>query len=121
MIHGKNFAFVGTVNRDGSPHVTPVWVDTDGQYVLINTAIGRTKQINTRRDPRVSIAIADQTNPYSLVTIKGKVVEQVRGQQAEDHIDKMAKKYHGIEKYPYRQPGEQRVLLKVEPEKVSAR
>jgi PPOX class probable F420-dependent enzyme len=118
LFEGKNFAFVATVNRDGSPQVTPVWVDTDGKYILVNTAMGRLKQTNTKRDPRVAVAIFDQTNPYNMVTIKGKVVDQLKGSTAEQHIDKMAKKYTGQERYPNRKPGEQRVLLKIEPERI---
>jgi PPOX class probable F420-dependent enzyme len=120
LFEGKNFAFVATVNRDGSPHVTPVWVDTDGKYILVNTAMGRVKQTNTKRDPRVAVAIFDQTNPYHMVTIQGRVVDQLKGNAAEQHIDKMAKKYTGQERYPNRQPGEQRVLLKIEPERIAS-
>jgi PPOX class probable F420-dependent enzyme len=117
LIEGKNFAFVGTVNRDGSPHVTTTWVDTDGEYVYVNTAIGRMKQRNTKREPRVWVTVVDIANPYNQVMIKGRVDEQITGQQAEDHIDKMAKKYTGNEKYTGRQAGEKRVLLKIKPEK----
>ena len=120
LFEGKNFAFVATVNRDGSPQVTPVWVDTDGKYILVNTAIGRVKQVNTKRDPRVAVAIFDQTNPYNMVTVTGRVVDQVKGNTAEQHIDKMAKKYTGQEKYSNRRPGEQRVLLKIEPRTIAS-
>jgi PPOX class probable F420-dependent enzyme len=119
FLEGKNFAFIATLNKDGSPQVTPTWVDTDGKYVLINIATSRHKAKNVKRDPRVAVAVADQSNPYSMVTIRGRVVEQVVGKEAEDHIDKMAKKYIGQEKYPYRQPGEQRLLLKIEPLKAA--
>ena len=119
LFEGKNFAFVATVNRDGSPQVTPVWVDTDGKYIIVNTAIGRVKQVNTKRDPRVAVAIFDQTNPYHMITIKGRVVDQIKGTSAEQHIDKMAKKYTGQDRYPNRRPGEQRVLLKIEPRTIS--
>ena len=119
LVDGKNFAFVATVNKDGSPQVTPVWIDTEGKTILINTAENRQKNRNLTRDPRVAIAISDQSNPYSKVIISGKVVQRVTGKEAEDHIDKMAKKYLGQDKYPYRQPTEKRVLFKVEPLKVS--
>ena|SRR5579872_1121431 len=117
----KNFAFVSTLNKDGSPQVTPTWVDTDGKYVLVNIATSRQKFHNVQRDPRVAIAIVDLTNPYRAITVKGKVTSIVKGPEAEAHIDKMAKKYLGQDKYPYRQSTEQRVLLKVEPIKVQVR
>ena len=120
FLEGKNFAFLATVNRDGSPQVTPTWVDTDGEHVLINIATTRVKAKNVKRDPRVAVAIADQSNPYSMITIRGKVVDQVTGKEAEDHIDKMSKKYTGQDKYSFRQPGEKRLLLKIEPEKLAS-
>jgi hypothetical protein len=86
--------------------------------VLVNTVIGRTKHKNISRDGRVALAIADQGNPYDMVTIRGKVVEQITGPVAEEHIDKLAKKYLGKDKYPGRTQGERRVLLKIKPEKV---
>ncbi len=119
FFEGKNFAYVATLNKDGSPQVTPTWVDTDGQYVLINIATTRQKARNVKRDPRIAVAVADQTNPYNMVTIQGKVVGQVIGKEADDHIDKMAKKYLGQDKYPYRQAGETRLLLKIEPLKIA--
>ncbi len=119
LLEGKNFALLGTIFPDGSPQVTPMWVDTDGNYVLVNTAIGRVKQRNVSRDPRVTVTVVDQNNPYTYVMFRGKVVEQITGQAAEDHIDKLAKKYRGWEKYP-RQLNQQRVILKIKPERVSA-
>jgi PPOX class probable F420-dependent enzyme len=104
--------------KDGSPQVTPTWTDIENGYILINTAIGRIKQKNISRDPRVALAIADQNNPYDMVTIRGKVIEQISGDVAEEHIDKLAKKYIGKDKYPGRSPGEKRVLLKIKPEKI---
>jgi PPOX class probable F420-dependent enzyme len=105
--------------RDGSPHVTPTWVDIENSTILINTAVGRVKQKNISRNGRVALAIADQSNPYDMVTIRGKVVEQITGSVAEEHVDKLAKKYMGKDKYPGRAPGERRILLKIKPEKVS--
>lgn len=121
MLEGKNFVYLATVNPDGTPQVTPTWVDTDGNFVLINTAIGRVKHRNVKKNPIVALAITEQNNPYNLVVIKGKVVEQVTGKVAEDHIDKMAKKYRGLDKYPNRNPNEPRVLLKIEPTRIIAR
>jgi PPOX class probable F420-dependent enzyme len=115
LLEGKNFIFVGTVNPNGTPQVTPTWVDTDGKFVLVNTAVGRVKYRNVKKNPNVSLAIYDQSNPYNLAMIKGKVVDFVTGPTAEKHIDKMAKKYLGKDTYPNRRPGEQRVILKIEP------
>ena len=121
ILEGKNFVYIATVNPDGTPQVTPTWVDTDGNFVLINTAVGRVKHRNVKKNPYVALAITEQNNPYSLVIIRGKVVEQVTGHVAEDHIDKMAKKYRGLDKYPNRSPNEHRVLLKIQPSHVISR
>jgi len=119
MLQEKNFVFIATLGKtSGAPQVTPTWVDVDNGYVLVNTAIGRMKQENSKRDPRVALSAVDSTNPYSFTAIRGRVVEQITGQAAEDHIDKMAKKYLGKDKYPFRQPGEKRVILKIKPERV---
>jgi PPOX class probable F420-dependent enzyme len=119
LLKGKNFAFVSSLMKDGSPHVTPTWVDIDDGHVLVNTAIGRTKQRNLSRDNRIAMSIADHDNPYDMVTIRGKVIDQITGRKADEHIDKLAKKYLGKDKYPYRTPEEKRVILKIEPIKVS--
>lgn len=118
LIREKNFAFLATVDAKG-PQVTPIWIDSEGDYVLLNTAMGRMKQKNTVRDPRVAIAVLDMNNPYRYAAIRGRVVEQIPGQTADDHIDKLAKKYLGKDKYPYRQAGEKRVILKIMPEHVT--
>lgn len=118
ILRDKNFAFLATIKEDGSPHVAPVWVDTDGENVLVNTAIGRVKEKNIARDPRVAIAVAESSNPYHFVSVEGTVEKKTTGKEAEDHIDKMAKKYTGAEKYPNRQPGERRVILIIKPERV---
>ena len=118
LFENKNFAFVATSMKDGSPHVTPTWVDIENNYILINTAIGRVKQKNVARDPRVSISVADMNNPYHMVTVNGEIVEQIKGEEAERHIDKLAKKYLNKDKYPGRAPGEKRILLKIKPKKV---
>ncbi len=118
LFEGKNFVFISSIMRDGSPQVTPTWVDIENVNILVNTAIGRIKHKNISRDPRVALAIADQNNPYDMVTVRGRTIEQVTGDAAEEHIDKMAKKYIGKDKYPFRSPGEKRVILKIKPEKV---
>lgn len=119
LLKGKNFAYLSTLMKDGSPQVTPTWVDIDkdGNSILINTAEGRTKHKNVSRDPRVAISISDQNNPYNMVSIRGRVIEQI-SEGADEHIDRLAKKYLGMNKYPYRSPNEKRVILKIKPEKV---
>jgi len=111
----KAFANLATLMPDGQPQVTPVWCDFDGQHVLINTARGRQKDRNLQRDPRVALSILDPDNPYRYLEIRGRVAERTE-QEADQHIDRMAKKYMGVDKYPYRQPGEVRVLYKIQPE-----
>ena len=113
----RAFASLATVMPNGSPQVTPVWVDYDGKHIIVNTAKGRQKDKNLRRDPRVSLAVIDPDNPYRYAEIRGRVVD-VTESGADTHIDKMAKKYLGKDKYPFAQPGEVRVLFKVEPEKI---
>jgi PPOX class probable F420-dependent enzyme len=111
------FASLATLNPDGSPQVTPVWTDFDGTNVLVNTARGRVKHRNLQREPRVALSIFDPENPYRYLGIQGRVTEMTEA-GAEAHIDKLAKKYLGKDTYPYRKPGEVRVLVKIKPEKV---
>ncbi len=119
LLEGRNFAHLACLMPDGSPHATAVWVDHDGTHVLVNTAEGRQKPRNLRRDPRVAISVVDQENPYAWATIRGRVVELTHD-GADGHIDKLAKKYLDQDKYPYRQPGEQRIIVKIVPERVSS-
>ncbi len=112
-----NFGHVATIMPDGSPQVTPVWVDTDGTHIIFNTAEGRQKTRNLRRGGRIAISITDRDNPYTYATVRGRVVEMTH-EGADEHIDKMAKKYLGQETYPFRAEGEQRVIFRVEPERV---
>jgi PPOX class probable F420-dependent enzyme len=115
----KAFANLATLMPDGRPQVTPVWCDFDGQYVLVNSARGRQKDRNMRRDPRVSLAISDPDNPYRYIEIRGRVAE-ITERGADEHIDRMARKYLGQDKYPNRQPGEVRVLYRIRPESFSS-
>jgi PPOX class probable F420-dependent enzyme len=119
LLEGKNFANLATLMPDGSPQVTPVWVDYDGAHILVNTAEGRQKARNLRRDPRVALSVSNQENPYSYVQIRGRVVD-ITADGADAHIDKLAKKYLGQDTYPYRTPTEERLILKIEPERVFA-
>jgi PPOX class probable F420-dependent enzyme len=111
------FAHVATLNADGSPQVTPVWVDFDGTHVLINTAKGRVKAKNLARDGRVALSIADPDNAYRYLGIQGHVVEMTET-GGDAHIDKMAKKYMGKDSYPFRAPGEVRIIVKISTDKV---
>lgn len=117
LLEHPNFCMVATVREDGTPHVTPTWVDLDGDLVLLNTAEGRAWPRNLRRDPRVTLTIPDRENPYDYVTIRGRVAEDTH-EGAEEHIDQLAMKYLGKETYPFRQPGEERVIFKIAPERV---
>ena len=118
LFEKKAFASLATLMPDGQPQVTPVWCDFDGSHVVINSAKGRVKDRNMRRDPRVSLALLDPDNPYRHMAVQGRVVE-ITENGADQHIDKMAKKYLGKDKYPFRQPGEVRVIYKIEPERVA--
>ena len=110
-----NFAFLATLMEDGSPQVSPVWVDVSDGHVLVNSSIGRRKERNVRRDPRVALSVTDKENQYDKVDIRGRVVELIEGEEAHRHIDKMAQKYLGEETYPFLAPGERRVLFVIEP------
>jgi len=117
LFQKRAFANLGTLMPDGSPQVTPVWIDLEGGRLVVNTAKGRVKDRNMRRDPRVSLAIMDPENPYRFLEVRGRVV-QITEQGADAHIDKMAKKYLGQDSYPHRRPGEVRVRYLIEPERV---
>ena len=82
LFENKNFAFVATSMKDGSPQITPTWVDLEDNLILVNTALGRLKQKNLKRDPRIAVAVADNNNPYEMVTVRGEVIEQVTGEAA---------------------------------------
>ena len=118
LFEKRAFASLGTLMPDGRPQVTPVWVDFDGEHIIFNSAKGRQKDKNVRRDPRVSLAVIDPENPYRYLEIRGRVTE-ITEHAAAEHIDKMAKKYLGADKYPYRQPNEVRVIYKIQPERTS--
>ena len=115
----RAFGNLATLMSDGRPQVTPVWCDFDGTHVLVNSAKGRQKDRNMRRDARVAIAVSDPDNPYRYLEVRGRVVE-ITEQGADAHIDRMAKKYLGVDKYPSRRPGEVRVLYKIQPEHITS-
>jgi len=112
------FANLGTVMPDGSPQVTPVWCNFDGTNIWINSAKGRVKDKNMRRNKKVALSIQDPDNAYRHLSLQGEVVE-ITEQGADDHIDTLAKKYLGKDKYPFRAPGEVRVIYKIRPEQVT--
>jgi PPOX class probable F420-dependent enzyme len=116
-----NLGFLATIMKDGSPQVSAIWVHVDGDQIIFNTAKGRTKERNMRQDPRVAISIADKDNPYARVDIRSRVVDWVDGDAADAHIDKLAQKYMGKEKYPWHKQDEERVIVRIEPEKISER
>ncbi|GIW18397.1 MAG: PPOX class F420-dependent enzyme [Tepidiforma sp.] len=117
LFEKPNFGHLATLMPDGSPQVTPVWVDIEGDTIIFNTAEGRVKTRNLDRDGRVAISVADQQNPYRYIQVRGRVVSRTRD-GADAHIDKLAKKYLGQDRYPFRQPGEQRVIYRIQPEHV---
>lgn len=114
----KAFAHLATIMADGSPQVTPVWFDFDGTHLRINSAKGRVKDRNMRRDGRIALAIMDPENPYRYLAVRGRV-EEITESGADAHIDALTRKYMGQDRYPYRQPGEIRVTYRIRPERVS--
>jgi PPOX class probable F420-dependent enzyme len=113
------FAQLATVMPDGTPQVTPVWYDYDGRHVCVNTAKGRVKDKNMRRNKKVALSVQDPENPYRYLAIQGEIAD-ITEEGADAHIDSLAKKYLGKDKYPFRQPGEVRVIYKIRPDKVHA-
>ena len=114
---GKNFASLATLMPDGSPQVSVTWVDSDGEYILINTAEGRVKTENMRRDRRVAVSITDTGNPYRQAMIMGSV-EGDTYEGAEEHINRMARKYLKLDTYPRTRKNEKRVIFRIKPEKI---
>lgn len=119
LLQKKAFAHLATIMSDGSPQVTPVWFDFDGSHIRVNSAKGRVKDKNMRRNGRVALAIQDPENPYRYLAVRGKV-EEVSEAGADAHIDSLAKKYLGQDRYPHRQPGEVRIIYRIRPERVSS-
>lgn len=105
-----------TLNPDGSPQITPVWVEYDGQHVVVNTAEGRKKPRNLHRDPRVALDVVDPGDPYKVLSLTGRVVA-IDHNGADAHIDKLARKYLGRD-YPFHRPDEQRVIVRIQPERI---
>jgi PPOX class probable F420-dependent enzyme len=118
LLTGKAIAHVATLMPDGSPQVTPVWFDYDGEYIRINSAAGRVKDKNMRRDARVAISISDPKDPYRHIEVRGKV-KHILTEGADAHIDRLSHKYTGAEKYQNRRAGEQRVTYKISVDKIT--
>jgi PPOX class probable F420-dependent enzyme len=114
LLKGKNFCHVATIREDGTVHGVPVWVDVQEGRAVLNTAEGRAWPRNLERDPRVTLTVQNMENPYEYVEIRGTVAERTHD-GADEHIDAMAKKYMDADSYPLRRPGEQRVIIRVEP------
>jgi PPOX class probable F420-dependent enzyme len=117
LFEGPNLLFVGTINSDGSPQVTPVWTHVENGYITFNTAKGRAKERNMRRDPRVGLSIASSDDPMEKADVIGRVVDMIEGDEAESQIDDLSEKYIGQRPYPWRR-GETRIKVLVEPVRV---
>ena len=115
ILKGKNFCIVSTLRADGSAQGSPVWADVEDGRPVLNTAEGRAWPANLERDPRITLTVPDAENPYEYLSVRGRVGERTH-EGADAHIDALAKKYLGVDTYPYRQPGEQRVIIRVDPE-----
>ncbi len=118
LLKGKNFASLATVMSDGSPQVTLTWIAHEGDTLLVNTVEGRLKHRNMVRDGRVAITVPDSDNPYSVLVVRGRV-SGMTTEGADEQIDALAQRYMGVDKYPLNAPGDVRVIVKIEPEKVS--
>lgn len=110
-------ATLATVAADGSPQVTPLWIEVDGDDLLVNTAEGRAKARNVARDQRVAVSVVDPDDPYNVVVVKGTAVD-VTTEGADAHIDRLAKKYLGVDEYPMRRPGEVRLTVRIRTDRI---
>jgi PPOX class probable F420-dependent enzyme len=117
LLKEASYGQLATLMPDGAPHVTQVWLDTDGRHILVNTVASHQKVKNVRRDPRVAINVHDPAKPFRIANIRGRVVEVTR-EGADQHIDLLARRYLGVERYPYRREGQRRVILKIRPERI---
>jgi PPOX class probable F420-dependent enzyme len=119
LFEKKSFAHLATLNKDGSPQNTPVWLEYDGTHVIVNSSKGRRKDHNMRRDARVALSIIDPDNSYRYLEVRGRVVDYTEKGGVE-HLNKLAKKYLGEDKYPWLQPNEVRVTYKIAPERCTS-
>lgn len=116
LLRQPYLGWVTTLRADGSPHSTVVWVDVDGDDVVFNTAVGRAKERHLRRNPLASVGVLDPSNGYRLVSVSGSARMETEGADAQ--IDALAKKYLGADTYPFRRAGEQRIIVRITPDKV---
>jgi PPOX class probable F420-dependent enzyme len=119
LIEAPNFVTLATERADGSTHMTVIWGDLEDGRVAVNSAEGRTWPENVRRNPEVALVVMNLENPYEYVSMRGRVVEEETGEPADEHIDRLAKKYLGKDEYPFRRPGEWRIKFLIEPEWVN--
>src|SRR5215831_18283557 len=117
LFQGRNLAFLATLSRDGSPHITPVWAEMVDDLILINTFETSAKNKHVTKDKRIALSVVEQNNPFKMVSIKGKVIEQTT-EGADEQLKKLAKRYLGLGKYYYRKPNHKRIIIKIHPEKV---
>jgi PPOX class probable F420-dependent enzyme len=118
LFQGRNLAFISTLSKkEGSPHITPVWADMEDDLIFVNTFETSAKNKNVTKDPRIAISVVENSNPYNMVAIKGRVIDQTT-EEADEHLKRLAKRYLGIGKYYYRKPNHRRIILKIKPEKV---
>ncbi len=113
----KNLVFIATTMKDGSPQLSPVWANFEDGYILVNTAEGRIKHKNILRDPRVAVSVVSSNNPLDMTSIRGRV-EKIIPDYDYNHADRLTKKYMNVSKYPFKRPGEKRIILKIKPEKI---
>jgi PPOX class probable F420-dependent enzyme len=118
FLHNAYYAVLSTLRADGTPHQTVVWVDAEDGDVLVNTAEGRAKPRHMRANPNVSVAVVDPANGYKSLVVTGKA--ELSHEGADPHIDKLAKKYLDADTYPFRQEGEQRVIVRIKPDRIEA-
>ena len=117
LFMGKNLVFVATIMKDGSPQLSPVWANYEDGHILINTAEGRVKHKNVKRDPRVAVSVVSKNNPLDMTTIRGRVQEIIPDYEYQ-HADRLTKQYMGIDHYPFKTSDEKRIILKIKPERV---
>jgi PPOX class probable F420-dependent enzyme len=119
LLDGPVTVSLATILPDGQPQVTPVWCDFDGTHIRVNTAAGRQKHKDMVARPRVTVLALDPANPYRYLEVRG-TVARIGEEGADDHIDALAQRYLGVERYPYRNPAETRVICYIEPKRVLA-
>ncbi len=117
LFNEKNLVFIATTMKDGSPQLSPVWANFEDGYILVNTAEGRIKHKNILRDPRVAVSVVSSNNPLDMTSIRGRV-EKIIPDYDYNHADRLTKKYMNVSKYPFKRPGEKRIILKIKPEKI---